>query len=628
MNNMIQLAPQGSVLDGLLYGMRTPSLLVSVSINANNIDQNILRKINQYLADALNVVIAMKEDIVDNIENKILYTFFYWVHQIQSVAGWPIFELGRVITSDKDKKSFLIVVPVVKNGYQLGGSLLDWLTLLFNLVASSRDSQAQLKQIPDLLTHLQPLNPQGANIFNFLKVAHDLNMGVTHIAGCIYQYGYGSCARWLESTFTDETSEIGAMLAKNKFLAAEVMRAAGVPAPVHALVGDLEMALKAAQYIGFPVVVKPVDLDRGVGVSANLSTPDELVVAYNKALKFSKNILVEKHIQGRDYRLVVFRGELIWAIERVPACVVGDGINTIEQLIKAVNISRQGTNLQSIVIDDEMIAFLAKDGLTIHSIIDVDKNIYLCSIANISSGGEPKVVFDVVHEDNKLLAIRAAQALKLDLVGVDFLMPDIKKSWHQVGGAICEVNAQPMLGLATAGHIYPLLLERLVPNGGNIPIILVLGDNAQSYVTKQVKNELSLHGLTVGLVDHSNTLIGDVVISEKITAVYLQSGILIRDQLVQAIVVNIHNNEILKCGLSFASFDTMIVVGDYVPDMLVENNKNQMDDILLALLPMCHGPIIMTNDLGSAINMPSGVLVKKCASVDACVSNAVEILLG
>ena len=58
---------------------------------------------------------------------------------------------------------------------------------------------------------------------------------------------------------------------------------------------------------------------------------------------------------------------------------------------------------------------------------------------------------DVVHPDNRKMALRAAAASGLDAVGIDFITRDISRSYKEVGGAICELNAKPGLPM----HLFP-----------------------------------------------------------------------------------------------------------------------------------------------------------------------------
>ena len=69
--------------------------------------------------------------------------------------------------------------------------------------------------------------------------------------------------------------------------------------------------------------------------------------------------------------------------------------------------------------------------------------VYLRSTANLSTGGTATDVTDIIHPDNRDMAVRAIRAIGLDVGGVDFLTTDIAESYRTIGGGICEVNAAP-----------------------------------------------------------------------------------------------------------------------------------------------------------------------------------------
>ena len=74
-----------------------------------------------------------------------------------------------------------------------------------------------------------------------------------------------------------------------------------------------EMAAMAAARLGYPVVVKPLDQAQGVGVHVRLKDAEAVRRAYAEARTHSDKALVESHVEGRDHRMVIFRGRLIWA---------------------------------------------------------------------------------------------------------------------------------------------------------------------------------------------------------------------------------------------------------------------------------------------------------------------------
>ena len=84
---------------------------------------------------------------------------------------------------------------------------------------------------------------------------------------------------------------------------------------------------------------------------------------------------------------------------------------------------------------------LERAGLTAQSVPERGRVVYLRSTANLSTGGTATDVTDVIHPDNRDMAVRAIRAIGLDVGGVDFLSQNIAESYRTIGGGICEVNA-------------------------------------------------------------------------------------------------------------------------------------------------------------------------------------------
>lgn len=79
--------------------------------------------------------------------------------------------------------------------------------------------------------------------------------------------------------------------------------------------------LRAAERIGYPVVVKPYNGNHGRGVCINLRTPEEVARGYEVASKISRTVVVETYLTGFDHRMLVVNGELVAAAKRIPgAC--------------------------------------------------------------------------------------------------------------------------------------------------------------------------------------------------------------------------------------------------------------------------------------------------------------------
>jgi cyanophycin synthetase len=284
--------------------------------------------------------------------------------------------------------------------------------------------------------------------------------------------------------------------------------------------------------------------------------------AYEAARRHSPEIMVEQHIAGRDYRLTVFEGALVWAVERVPGGVTGDGSRSIAELVAATNADpRRGTGdhaaLKRLVIDDEAQTLLVQDGLTAASVPAAGRFVRLRRAANIASGGMPVAVFDQVHPDNARLAVRAAAALRLDLAGVDLIIPDIARSWREGGAAICEVNAQPQLGGTTSANVYPQILKAMVPGTGRIPCVILAGFPEGNTLAQEVAARIEAQGLACGCHDAAGVRLSGEWLHQGPCGLLEAGQMLTGNRNCAAMVLTVAANETLPGGLPVAQFDLL-----------------------------------------------------------------------
>ena len=264
----------------------------------------------------------------------------------------------------------------------------------------------------------------------------------------LVQFGQGIYSKKIQATVTSETRNIAVEIASDKEETHILLGDLGLPVPRQRLVYSEEGAIRSAERIGFPVVVKPLNANHGRGVSINLADAEAVATAYAQARKHSRGILVESFIPGLDHRLLVVNGELVAASKRVPGHVVGDGKQTIAELVEEVNRDpRRGIGHEKVLtrleFDHQAERLMALKGYDQSSVPPEGEVIYLRSTGNLSTGGTAVDVTDVIHPDNREMAQRAAKAIGLDVAGVDFLTEDISRSYREIGGAICEVNAAP-----------------------------------------------------------------------------------------------------------------------------------------------------------------------------------------
>ena len=281
----------------------------------------------------------------------------------------------------------------------------------------------------------------------------------------LMQYGYGkNQIRGVATTF-DTDSHLDSDFTTEKDDCKRFLGELGFPVPQGEIVASWESAMEAAAAINYPVAVKPVSGHKGIGVTADVQNQVELETAYQRAVAAVPEgeriaIIIEKSIQGHDYRLLCVNGRFVAAIERQPAFVIGDGESTLEELIERENRTPQRSDtptspMGKIQTDEAMHRYLEEQGLTLDSIIESDRQIYLRKVANLSSGGFSIDATPRVHPDNIILAQDIAQHFRLTCMGIDVITKDIARSWKDGNFGIIEINAAPGVYM----HLNPAIGE-------------------------------------------------------------------------------------------------------------------------------------------------------------------------
>ncbi|MFQ5545770.1 MAG: acetate--CoA ligase family protein, partial [Acidiferrobacterales bacterium] len=88
----------------------------------------------------------------------------------------------------------------------------------------------------------------------------------------LIQFGHGRYQKRIQATVTGDTRQIAVDLASDKDECNRILADLGLPVPKQHLVYDARQATRAAERIGFPVVIKPLNANHGRGVSINLTS--------------------------------------------------------------------------------------------------------------------------------------------------------------------------------------------------------------------------------------------------------------------------------------------------------------------------------------------------------------------
>ena len=380
----------------------------------------------------------------------------------------------------------------------------------------------------------------------------------------LVQLGHGRYQKRIQATITSETRHIAVDIASDKEETNKILSDLGLPVPAQALFRTVRNGIRAAERIGYPVVVKPFNGNHGRGVSLNITDREQMEAAINKAKEHARTLVVEKMLQGFDHRMLVVDGELVAVAKRVPGHVVGDGKHSIKELVDIVNEDpRRGIGHEKVLtrleLDYQAERLMRAAEVDENTVLEDGQVFYLRATANLSTGGTAIDLTDVVHHDNREMAMRAAKAIGLDVAGVDFMTPDITKSYREVGGGICEVNAAPGFRMHVAptegtprdvaGPVMDMLFPPQTPT--RIPIVGITGTNGKTTTARMVAHIMKMSGSTVGLtttdgvyIDGERTAVGDMTGP-------MAAQMVLRDPTVDAAVLETARGGMLRAGLGY-----------------------------------------------------------------------------
>ena len=489
--------------------------------------------------------------------------------ELQNVAGSPV-TFGRTRSIDGSHAHYNMVFQYLdaEVGREASRLALDLIQSLLpaNLKADTApaDDWDFAEERDEFIRYAQR-RAFGPSTASLVKAAEDREIPWIRLnRASLVQFGHGRYQQRIQATTTGRTSNIAVELACDKEETNAILRDLGLPVPKQRLVRRARDAVRAAERIGFPVVLKPLAGNHGRGVSINLKTPEEVEVAFDKAREHGRSIIVESYLEGYDHRLLVVNGKLVAAAKRMPGHVVGDGEHTIEQLVDIVNSDpRRGVGHEKVLtrleFDHQAERLLKKLGYDHKTVPAKDEVVYLRSTANLSTGGTAIDVTDVIHPDNREMAERTINAIGLDIGGVDFLTKDITESYRDTGGGICEVNAGPGFRMHVApsegtprdvaGPVIDMLFPPDAPS--RIPIAAVTGTNGKTTTSRMLAHILKMSGMTVGLTSTDGVYIdGKLSVSGDMTGP-VSANMILRDPSVDAAVMETARGGLLRGGLGY-----------------------------------------------------------------------------
>ncbi|MGI8545949.1 MAG: cyanophycin synthetase, partial [Gemmatimonadaceae bacterium] len=488
--------------------------------------------------------------------------------ELQVLAGGDV-SFGRVVESGDEGVWWVILAY---DEEQVG---LQSVRYAVQVIRSCM-SDEPVDMVP-IVDHLQTLYDEvrlGPSTYAIVEEARRRGIPVRRLNSySLVQLGLGRNLRRIQATITDFTSAIAVEIAQDKDDTKRVLQNGGLPVPVGDVATTIQEAMGHAEEIGFPVILKPLDASHGLGISPRLNDAAAVRAAWPNAREVSRRVVVEQFAQGRDHRVLVINGHVVAVAERVPAHVVGDGEHTIRDLVQQANSDpRRGIGhrktLTKLPCNAATVDFLAECGYTLGSIPPEGTRVLLRPTANLSTGGTSIDRTDEIHPANVIACEMAANAVGLDIAGIDVITPDIAVPFRDNGAVIIEVNAAPGIRMhthpsqGTPRNVAAPILDALFPPGSEstIPIIAVTGTNGKTTTTRLIAHLFRHTDRTVGYTTTDGVYLDNrLVIAGDMTGPF-SANIILSNRTVEIAVLETARGGILRAGLGFDEADVGIVL--------------------------------------------------------------------
>ena len=270
-----------------------------------------------------------------------------------------------------------------------------------------------------------------------------IHVEITDAEGGFFRLSHGGRSIHCRESLCELTSGVAMSIADDKAVARRVVATAGLAVPDQIEAGDDRARIAAFLEKHGKLVVKPARGEQGRGISVGIATLDALDAAIAEARTVCDRVLLEACFEGEDLRLVIIDFKLVAAAVRRPPRVIGDGRSTVAALVEMQSRRREAaTGGESrIPLDAETDRCLAEQGLNLDTVLGEGQEITVRKAANLHTGGSIHDVTDTVHPDLVAAACRAARAIDIPVVGIDFMVGDPSEPDY----VFIEANERPGL---------------------------------------------------------------------------------------------------------------------------------------------------------------------------------------
>nr|WP_241095067.1 N-acetylglutaminylglutamine synthetase [Marinicauda algicola] len=271
-----------------------------------------------------------------------------------------------------------------------------------------------------------------------------IGVEVLDAEGGYFRLSYGGRSVVCRESLSDLTTAIAMSLCDDKSATRRLMERVGVPVPKQIKADEEdEEALKDFLEACGEVVVKPVRGEQGRGVVVGIDNLEDFKAAIKSARSVSPEVIAEEFSPGEDLRVIVINDQVVAAAMRKPPEIVGDGKKTVKDLIQRLSRRREAATQgeSRIPLDEETERIVRAGGHEMDDVLDEGERLRVRKTANLHTGGQLVDVTDDLHEAIAESAIKAARAIDIPVVGVDFMIDAPDRERH----VFIEANERPGL---------------------------------------------------------------------------------------------------------------------------------------------------------------------------------------
>ncbi|MFK5923060.1 MAG: Mur ligase family protein [Verrucomicrobiota bacterium] len=370
----------------------------------------------------------------------------------------------------------------------------------------------------------------------------------------IIQAGYGKERKLIQQSSSSDTSALGHIISQDPSIYHNLLTRSGFPLPKQALVTSIAQALSLTQSLSYPLIVKPASTAGRNAFTIKVHNEAELHEAFTLTRQQNPQVIIESFVSGHTYRLFVI-GKQVAAITKKQ---------------------------------------LHPDNSDSHTALDCETD---------------------AHPDNLALAERCAAVIDLDTLSIDFISPDISRSYLEVGGSICAIQHNPELppSLSTDDNNSSHLADKIVaqlfpgihPHPGLIPLAAICGSNGKTTTCRMVDAILRQAGLFTGMANSDGIYVdGHLTVNGQHDG-YDGARSILADSRIEAAVVEAGQSSILKQGLAFSAC-TVSAVLNITPDPVTFDSPDTLEgmaDIKQVVAELARDTVVLNADDPLCIDM-------------------------